>query len=116
MKKITSLLFALTFLLTSCTGDQGPPGFDGAPGIPADEYAAQSFEVSPINFQYDNDTGLQEAIVALPYDILDSDVVLVYRLDEVVITSYAKQKKEIRTIDFKKIKITSQVTVRFQLQ
>ena len=84
MRKIASLLFALTFLLTSCTGDQGPPGFDGAPGIPADEYAAQSFEVSPINFQYDNNTGLQEVIVALPYDLLDSDVVLVYRLDEVV--------------------------------
>ncbi|WP_179353600.1 hypothetical protein [Winogradskyella vidalii] len=84
MRKLASLLFALTFLLTACEGDQGPPGFDGAPGLNADEYAAVSFEVPPVNFQYYDDTGLQEALVALPYDIVDSDVVLVYRLDEVV--------------------------------
>jgi len=81
MKKIAYLLFALTVLLTSCEGDQGPRGFDG---IPADEYAAQSFEVSPVNFEYYSDTGLQEVNIALPYDLLDSDVVLVYRLDDVV--------------------------------
>ena len=81
MKKISFLLFALTVLLTSCEGDQGPAGLNG---INADEYAAQSFEVSPVNFEYSNDTGLQEVNIALPYDLLDSDVVLVYRLDDVV--------------------------------
>lgn len=41
MKYIT-LLLALTIILTSCEGDQGPPGFDGANGI--DGAVAQSFE------------------------------------------------------------------------
>jgi hypothetical protein len=81
MKRILSFISVFALLLTSCTGDQGPPGFDG---LNFDDYAALSFEASPINFEFFNDTGLQEAIVPLPFDILDSDVVLVYRLDEVV--------------------------------
>jgi hypothetical protein len=81
MKRIITFISVFILLLTSCTGEQGPRGF---PGINADEYAALSFEAPPVNFQFFNDTGLQEAFVNLPFDILDSDVVLVYRLDEVV--------------------------------
>ncbi|TXD84177.1 collagen-like protein [Subsaximicrobium wynnwilliamsii] len=84
MKKILSLVAITALLFTACEGDQGPPGPPGFNGINADEYAALSFETPPINFQYFNDSGLQEVEVSLPYDILDSDVVLVYRLDEVV--------------------------------
>ena len=86
MKRILSLFTLLALLLTACEGDpgpigpQGPPGFDG---INADEYAAQSYEIN-IDFQYFSDTGLQEALINLPYDLLDSDVVLVYRLEAIV--------------------------------
>lgn len=87
MKRIISFISVFALLLTACTGNTGPPGFDGFDGLNglnADEYAALSFEAAPVNFEFFNDTGLQEAMVALPFDILDSDVVLVYRLDEVV--------------------------------
>lgn len=80
MKKLIAIL-CLTVTLTACEGDQGPQGL---PGINADEYAALSYEVDNIDFEYFNDTGLQEAIVPLPYDILGSDVVLVYRLEGIV--------------------------------
>jgi hypothetical protein len=86
MKHILSILTVLFFALTSCTGDQGPPGFDGAPGLnglDADTYAARSFERT-VNFEYFGDTGLQEALVTLPVTILDRDAVLVYRLEGTV--------------------------------
>ncbi|MEP5254622.1 MAG: collagen-like protein [Winogradskyella arenosi] len=81
MKNFTYVLLSLTFLFMACEGDQGPPGLNG---LSADEYAALSFEVSPVDFQYNPDNGLQEALIALPYNLLDSDVVLVYRLEDVV--------------------------------
>ena len=83
MKRILTLITVFTFLLTACEGPQGPPGFDGfdgRDGLDADEFAAQSFERT-VNFQFNNQTGLQEAIEVLPFDIFDSDVVLVYRLE-----------------------------------
>ncbi|WP_179006631.1 hypothetical protein [Winogradskyella forsetii] len=83
MKKIAYLLFALTFILTACEGDPGPPGFDGLDGLPADDFAARSFERT-INFEYFSDTGLQESVVTLPTTILDRDAVLVYRLEGTV--------------------------------
>ncbi len=83
MKRIITFISVFALLLTACEGPQGPPGFDGRDGLNADEYAALSFEAN-VNFQFFDDTGLQEAFVNLPFDILDSDVVLVYRLDEIV--------------------------------
>jgi hypothetical protein len=80
------LVLLITVMLSSCEGPQGPPGppgFNGQDGLDADEYAALSFE-RIVDFQYFNDSGLQEAIVNLPFDILDSDVVLVYRLEAIV--------------------------------
>lgn len=83
MKRIFLLTTAIAFLFTACEGDPGPQGPPGLDGINADEYAALSFERT-IDFEYFDDTGLQEAIVLLPFDILESDVVLVYRLEKIV--------------------------------
>ena len=84
MKQIPYLIlvFASLFMI-SCEGDPGPPGPPGFNGINADEYAALSFE-RIVDFQYFNDSGLQETFINLPFDILDSDVVLVYRLEAIV--------------------------------
>jgi hypothetical protein len=72
MKKITYLLFALTVLLTSCEGDQGPQGANGVIIV------GQSFERT-IDFTSTN--GYQET-VEIPIDInlIESDMVLVYHL------------------------------------
>lgn len=87
MKKISYLIIlAVSAIFFSCEGPQGipgPPGLNGQDGLNADEYAALSFERT-VDFQYFNDTGLQETFVNLPFDILDSDVVLVYRLEAIV--------------------------------
>ena len=83
MKRILPFITMFALLLTACEGPQGPPGFDGLDGINADEYAAQSFERT-VDFQYFDDSGLQETFINLPYDILDSDAVLVYRLEGIV--------------------------------
>ena len=83
MKRIISFISVFALLLTACEGDPGPPGFDGLDGLPADDFAARSFERT-INFEYFNDTGLQEAVVTLPIEILDRDAVLVYRLEGTV--------------------------------
>ncbi|MBO3117471.1 hypothetical protein J4050_11975 [Winogradskyella sp. DF17] len=87
MKKISYvIILTLSAMFFTCEGPQGipgPPGFNGQDGLNADEYAALSFERT-VDFQYFNDTGLQETFVNLPFDILDSDVVLVYRLEAIV--------------------------------
>ncbi|WP_179019228.1 dihydrolipoamide dehydrogenase [Winogradskyella forsetii] len=74
MRKIASLVFALTFLLTACEGDPGPPGPPGQNGV---IIVGQSFErttdlVAP-NY---------EATFEIPLDIelLETDMVLVYHL------------------------------------
>ncbi len=83
MKNLVTILFVSVMLLTSCEGPQGPPGRDGFDGFNADEYAALSFERT-VDFEYFNDSGLQEAFINLPFDILDSDAVLIYRLENIV--------------------------------
>jgi hypothetical protein len=83
MKRLLSFITVFTLFLTACEGPQGPPGFDGFDGLPADEFAARSFERT-VNFQFFNDTGLQEALVTLPTTIPDRDAVLVYRLEGTV--------------------------------
>lgn len=75
MKKLIILFIAFGLLLTACEGEDG---------LDADQFAALSFETQEIDFQFSNDTGLQEAIVELPFDILDSDVVLVFRFEGTV--------------------------------
>ncbi|WP_179338565.1 dihydrolipoamide dehydrogenase [Winogradskyella ludwigii] len=72
MKKITYLLFALTVLLTSCTGDQGPQGANGVIIV------GQSFERT-IDFTSTNN--YQESIeIPIDIDLYESDMVLVYHL------------------------------------
>lgn len=83
MKNLVTLLVGFVLVLTSCEGPQGPSGRDGFNGINADEYAALSFERT-VDFEYFNDSGLQEAFINLPFDILDSDAVLIYRLENIV--------------------------------
>jgi hypothetical protein len=83
MKYIT-LLLALTIILTSCEGDQGPPGFDGANGINGlDGAVAQSFEREVDFFAPDYAVRL-----AYPQTIINqtaaSDMTLVYLLWDTV--------------------------------
>tara|TARA_R110000787_G_scaffold17180_2_gene54217 strand:+ start:3755 stop:4258 length:504 start_codon:yes stop_codon:yes gene_type:complete len=77
MKKL-SLLFTLCafVLLTSCTGPAGPPGANGYDNL------AQVFETTA-NFNPGNS---YSRLVTFPSDIVvyESDVVLVYLLEEVV--------------------------------
>ena len=74
MKKlfIPKVLFLITFI-TSCTGPEGPPGFDNIGKV---------FETT-INFNQGNGYA---RLVTFPSDILvyESDVVMVYMLEEVV--------------------------------
>lgn len=74
MKKIFSLLFVSTIILTSCEGPEGPPGLDGLDGI-----IGETFERT-INFNEAN--GYTDRIFLTP-NIAESDVVLVYRLEGV---------------------------------
>ncbi|MCB0398981.1 MAG: dihydrolipoamide dehydrogenase [Winogradskyella sp.] len=74
MRKITFLLFSLTFLLTACEGDPGPQGPPGQNGV---NFVGQSFERT-INFTSTNDytVGLE---IPLDIELFETDMVLVYR-------------------------------------
>lgn len=76
MKKILLTLATAMILFTSCEGPQGPPGFDGI------NILGQTFERT-VNFQFNNQSGLQETIVTIPnwVEVYESDAILVYRLD-----------------------------------
>lgn len=76
MKNIL-LFFALstTILFTSCEGDPGPPGQDGA------DFLGQVFEAN-VNFQYDGNNGnFASPYITFPFTVYESDVVLVYRYE-----------------------------------
>ena len=81
MKKITFLLLSLTFILTACEGDPGPPGPQGPTGT---YIVGQSFENDiPINFTSTN--GFLDTLeIPLDIELFESDMVLVYRLVDVV--------------------------------
>lgn len=76
MRKIASLVFALTFLITSCEGEQGPPGFDGQDGV---NFVGQSFETLPLDFTANNSFE-QSVLFPKNIEIDDDDMVLVYLL------------------------------------
>ncbi|MDC7996195.1 collagen-like protein [Altibacter sp. HG106] len=80
MKHILTLfaLFSIG-LFTSCEGDPGPPGPPGEPGI---NILGQVFEA---NVTFNNGNGFQQ-LITIPSDIevFESDVILVYWLEEVV--------------------------------
>jgi hypothetical protein len=74
MKKIFFLVFAVIIsMITACEGPPGPPGPTG--------YSAESevFELLEVNFNYDPELGFT-IYQKLEPKILDSDVILIYRL------------------------------------
>ncbi|MEJ6791166.1 MAG: hypothetical protein QNK89_00090 [Lacinutrix sp.] len=75
MKCLVTLLSVFAFLLTSCEGPQGPPGFDGLNGA---IIASSSFEIE-LDF---NNANNYEFFEAYGFDVLQSDVTLVYVLWE----------------------------------
>lgn len=87
MKNLSLLSIVCSIMLMSCVTESvlpGPPGPPGPPGSDGGIFVGESFDVA-VDFLYYPDTGLQEVIVPLPYDILESDAVLVYRLEKEVV-------------------------------
>lgn len=81
MKKVLSLLAIFSLILVSCEGDPGPPGPAGPPGEDGINIVAQAFEAT-VNFEdpeYSVFVEIPESI-----EVLDTDVVLVYWLEDVV--------------------------------
>ena len=77
MKRILFFISAFALLLTACDGDQGPPGppgFDGPQGEPGAIIASSAFEIT-VDFTAGNS---YEFIEPYGFEVLDSDVTLVY--------------------------------------
>jgi hypothetical protein len=78
MKRILSFISVFALLLTSCTGDQGPPGFDGFDGERGPQgfpgFVASAFEIE-VNF---NAATNFEFIEPYGFEVFQSDVTLVY--------------------------------------
>jgi hypothetical protein len=76
--KLLILLLAVPFF-NACEGDPGPPGPEGPPGI---NILGQVFEVN-VSFTPNNDF---EQLITYPsgIEVFESDVVLVYWLEDVV--------------------------------
>lgn len=78
MKKILFLFAAIGMTaLTSCEGPEGP---QGEPGYNVE---AEVFELNNVNFSYDAEIGYNIYQTLTP-NILDSDVILVYRLTDLI--------------------------------
>ena len=75
MKRIATIISVFALLLTSCEGPQGLPGFDGLDGA---IIASSSFEIE-LDFINANN---YEYIEAYGFEVLSSDVTLVYVLWE----------------------------------
>ena len=77
MKNIILLLaLSSTFLFTSCTGDQGPPGPAG--GV----VYANVFETTVSRYDYDAGVNqLYSPFFAFPFTVYESDVVLAYHYE-----------------------------------
>lgn len=75
MKKIFLLLGVVgLFGLQSCSGPEGPPGRDGQDGTALE---AEVYEITNVDFL---SSGNFSIVADLPHTILNSDMVLVYRL------------------------------------
>lgn len=81
MKKLV-LCAIIMVTMVGCKGDRGPMG---PPGNPGDGIVGQTFEWEGINFDYEPNNNLYSALIDIPNDIqvLDSDAILVYRLETV---------------------------------
>ena len=78
MKRTISIIALLFVLLTACEREAGPPGLNGQ-----DALRAESFD-KIVDFEYFDDSGLQKTFINLPFDLNDSEAVLIYRLEDVV--------------------------------
>ena len=76
MKRLLSLFTVFTLLLTACEGPMCPPGFDGLDGLDGEIIVSSAFEIE-IDF---NDANNFEYIEAYGFNVLPSDVTLVYIL------------------------------------
>lgn len=76
MKKLFVVFIVTTFILQGCEGPMGPQGPSGLDG---DVIASSAFEIGGVNFTAENDYGIVEAY---GFEVLPSDVVLVYILWE----------------------------------
>lgn len=74
MKKIITLLFVGALVLTSCTGDQGPPGPPGLQGENGGIITSSAFEIY-VDFLESQDYSYTENF---GFDVYPSDVALVY--------------------------------------
>lgn len=81
MKKLFICLLFVSALV-ACEGDRGPIGPPGSPGT---NIVGQTFEFENINFNYEPGNNLFSYLVDIPSDIevLESDAILVYRLEVV---------------------------------
>ena len=77
MKRILSFISVFALLLTACEGDPGPPG---PPGFDGEIIASSAFEIE-IDFTPGNN---YEFIEAYGFEVLPTDVTLVYLLWDVV--------------------------------
>lgn len=82
MKKI-SLLLVLAFIVLSCTGDRGPMGPQGVQGETGDFLIGTVFEVEG-DFTAQNDYSFSFEFPPDEVEVFESDVVLVYLLEEVI--------------------------------
>ena len=76
MKKLTYLLFAISFLFTACEGDPGPPGPPGFDGQDGGLIVASAFEIE-LDFNASNN---YQFIEPYGFDVFPFDVTLVYIL------------------------------------
>jgi len=86
MKKIGSYIVVILSLITiACEGPQGPPGFDGEDGIDGSIFEAEAFEIN-VDMTLNSDANTYEYLASNYSNgitVLESDVVLIYRLEEV---------------------------------
>lgn len=74
MKRILSFISVFALLLTSCQGEQGPPGFNGFDGQDGGVFVASAFEIV-VDF---NENNGYEFIEPYGFEVFPSDVTLVY--------------------------------------
>jgi hypothetical protein len=85
MKKINTFLLLISLaLLAACAGPEGVPGRDGYDGI--DKQPSEVFELAKVNFT-PNTKGILRVYQVLNPKLKDEDVVLIYRLKDILDTA-----------------------------
>ncbi|MDT0293839.1 collagen-like protein [Mesonia ostreae] len=83
MKKLILGIFLAAGLL-ACEGDRGP---QGPPGQNGTAFIGQTYEYENVNFVYESANNLYATLLNVPpeIEILPSDAILVYRLEEQIV-------------------------------